>query len=61
MESLPYLLMDSEPRSDVLHGCVQQVHTQNLEISQKAALLAPPPLPRGPEIASAVLRSLGIC
>lgn len=34
-----YLLMDSDPRFDVLHGCIQEIHTQNLEISQKAALL----------------------
>lgn len=31
--------MDSDPRLDVLHGCIQEIHTQNLEISQKAALM----------------------
>lgn len=38
MESRLYLLMDSDARFDVLHDCIQQVHTQNLEIGQKAAL-----------------------
>lgn len=50
MQSLLYLLMDSEPRCDVLHGCIQQVRAQNLEMSQKAALLAWPPFPRRSEV-----------
>lgn len=34
--------MDSDPRSDVLHGRVQQVHTQSLETSRQAALATAP-------------------